>query len=276
MIPNIFHFVFGLKRQKQPFHLMHYLCLESCLQVNQPEEIRLYYYYEPYGEYWDAVKDRIRLVRIERSKALTFFHYGLRNRHCWRYRYAHQSDFVRLDKLLEHGGIYADMDTLFVNRIPERLLSKSFVLGREADVRCPRTGELRGSLCNAFIMSEKRSMFGTIWRQRMEAAFDGSWSKHSTLLPHDLSLEYPDLIHVEPPETFYRHMCTPAGLDTLFKGLDTDNSRTVSMHLWSHLWWEASRRDFSDFHAGMLDEAYVREAETTYAVAARAFLPRRN
>ena len=44
------------------------------------------------------------------------------------------------------------------------------------------------------------------------------------------------------------------------------------MHLWAHLWWSRRRRDFSGFHGGMIDEDYVRNADTTYAVAARRFL----
>jgi hypothetical protein len=44
VIPNQFHFVFGLRKQREPFHLAHYLCLESCRCVNQPESIRFYYH----------------------------------------------------------------------------------------------------------------------------------------------------------------------------------------------------------------------------------------
>jgi len=42
----------------------------------------------------------------------------------------------------------------------------------------------------------------------------------------------------------------------------------------AHLWWEEHRRDFLDLHAHMIDERWVREAEATYAVAARPLLPR--
>ena len=34
--------------------------------------------------------------------------------------YAHQSDFIRLRALIEHGGIYADMDTLLFHRRKSR------------------------------------------------------------------------------------------------------------------------------------------------------------
>jgi hypothetical protein len=44
------------------------------------------------------------------------------------------------------------------------------------------------------------------------------------------------------------------------------------MHLWAHLWWDEARTDFTDFHAGLLTESYIRSQETTYNVIARQFL----
>ena len=81
------------------------------------------------------------------------------------------------------------------------------------------------------------------------------------------------MAHVEPPRTFYKHMWTREGLRSLFEELDPDFSGVASMHLWSHLWWRRRRRDFSSFYGARLTERYVREANTTYAVAARPFLP---
>ena len=86
-------------------------------------------------------------------------------------------------------------------------------------------------------------------------------------------LQHPELIHVEPSRTFYKHMWTREDLYALFRGLDTDFTGVASIHLWSHLWWERRRRDFSDFHAGLITKDYVRAERTTYAVAARPFLP---
>jgi hypothetical protein len=89
-------------------------------------------------------------------------------------------------------------------------------------------------------------------------------------------LQHPELIRVEGSRTFYKHMWTPEDLHTLFRGLDADFADVASIHLWSHLWWERRRRDFSDFHAGLLTESYVRAGKTTYAVAAQPFLPSRS
>ena len=36
-IPRVAHFIWGLREQDEPFHLIHYLCLESCRRVLQPD-----------------------------------------------------------------------------------------------------------------------------------------------------------------------------------------------------------------------------------------------
>ena len=270
-VPNLFHFVFGLQKQKEPFHLVHYLCLESCLQVNEPDQVFFHYHYEPYGPYWDRIKNRITPVQVDLQPFVQDYRY--RDRGIKKYSYAHQADFIRIDKLIEHGGVYADIDSIFVNPLPDPLFHQSFVLGREDDVVCQDTGQIRRSLCNALIMSTPGSPFARLWRARMEEAFNGSWSNHCTLLPHVLSEERPDWIHVEPSRSFYNFMWTRDGIHTLLEGCDTDLEGVYSIHLWAHLWWEKKRRDFSDFHVGMITEKNIREKDTTYNLIARRFLP---
>lgn len=270
-IPLRFHFVFGLKERAERFHLVHYLCLASCLEVNRPEAVYFHLRYEPYGEYWDRIKERLILVPTQSVDFVRSYRYA--DRAVRRFRYAHESDFVRLEKLLEYSGVYADIDTLFVNPIPEALHEHSFVLGREVDTLDAAAQKDGQSLGNAFIMAERDAPFGRLWLDRMQAAFNGSWSDHSTHLPHRLAQEYPALVHLEPHRTFYKHMWTREGLHTLLEACDTDYEGVVSMHLWSHLWWSRWRRDFSTFHAGRLTEDYIRAVDTTYNIAARRFLP---
>lgn len=271
MIPNRFHFVYGLQKQTQPFHLVHYLCLKSCLEVNQPDTICLYYRHSPFGKYWDLIKDRITLVQISGSTILDGYVY--QRRIMKPYAYAHVSDFVRMEKLLDAGGIYADLDSIFVNPIPADLFNPSFVLGREPDVCDEKTGAIRPSLCNAFIMAEQDAPFGRLWQKQMFEYFDGTWSRHSTLLPYQLSQQYPDLIHIEPQHSFYKYDWTREGLHRLLEECERDNTDVISMHLWAHLWWSRWRRDFSSFHAGRLTQDFIRRVDTTYTLIARKYLP---
>ena len=270
MIPRIFHFVFGLKPTPQPLHLMHYLCLVSCFQVNQPDAVYFHYHHEPYGTYWDRLKSRLIRRRIAPNRRIADWRYT--SPYIVPYRYAHLSDFARLEILQQYGGVYADLDTLFVRPIPNALFHHHFVMGREF----PGPVGAEGSLCNAWIASEPGASFGAHWLRAMEASFDGSWSGHSTVLPYQLACAYPDDIQVEPLERFFKIPPTPQGLTDLFmrEGMDLESllGGVLSLHLWSHLWWEWRRVDFSPFHAGHLTPAYVAHANTVYARLARPFL----
>ncbi|MBX2991126.1 MAG: glycosyl transferase [Bacteroidetes bacterium] len=273
-IPNQFHFVFV--KQSEPFHLAFYLCIESCLQVNKPDKIFFHFLKRPYGRLWDSIKERITPVQLDgaayraREESVKKKIPGSWSR---KFSYAIVSDFIRLEKLVEYGGIYADVDTLFVNPLPERLMQKPFVLGREPDFRDETTNESRPSICSAIIMSEPQAEFGRSWLREMETAFDGSWNKHSSLLPYQLSLKYPDLVHIEPQRSFFHHDYTPAGINALFKKCDADFSGMYSMHLWSNIWWSRWRRDFWNFHSGKLTPRYIRNVDTTYNILARRYLP---
>ena len=65
-IPRIAHFVFGLRSQDEPFHLVHYLALASCRAVLDPDEIFLHCHELPYGFYWDLARPLVTLRRVAR------------------------------------------------------------------------------------------------------------------------------------------------------------------------------------------------------------------
>ncbi|CAM3037653.1 glycosyltransferase [Rariglobus hedericola] len=271
-IPRHFHFIFGLRKQTEPFHIAHYLCLESCLRVNRPDRLTLYYHYEPYGPYWKLIKNKIELVRVPLNDQVAGKNYD-----CaligQQLRYAHHADFIRLEKLLQHGGVYADMDTLFLRPMPDAFFEKPFVLGRENPVINQQTGAMETSLCNALMLAEPGSAFARIWLEQMPAAFDGSWSNHSCQLADRLHAQHPSLAHVEPSQSFYPFMWTVEDLKGLLEECRPDWRGAYSVHLWAHLWWSAERTDFSPFSGALLTEDFIRKTDTTYTLAARPFLP---
>lgn len=269
-IPNIYHFVFGLRPQTEPFHLMHYVCLASCLEVNRPDRVVVHLHNQPYGPLWDRIYPHIEVQPILEHERRLDLNY--RDDTIKRFAYAHVSDFIRLRVLHEQGGVYADMDTLFVAPPPAALFGESCVMGRErVDVGAPSSPE--GSLCNALIMAEPGSPFIQTWIERMPGAFDGSWSNHSTFLPYRLSREFPHWIRVEPENRFFALDWTREGIAGLFEQDRALPPEATSLHLWAHLWWDVERRDMSDFNHRRLTPAYVAHARTTYARLARPHLP---
>jgi hypothetical protein len=275
-VPEEFHFIFGLRPQTEPFHIVWYLCLASCIAVNSPRRVHLHYHHEPHGSWWDRIKPRLVLHRtapetfvlnnpryLESAEGRFIKQVGL--------DYAHQSDFLRLKILLDHGGVYADMDTLFVNPLPRHLFDQQCVLGEEDPVQRP-DGSVEVSLCNAVIMAAPGAAFIRRWLARMYSVFDGTWSRHSCVEAGKLRSEFPDELLVAPKRYFYKHMWTREGIHTLLQGCDTDYTDVYSMHLWAHLWWEPWRTDFTEFHKGMLTEDYICSVDTTFNVVARRFL----
>ncbi len=271
-IPRIAHFVFGLREQLEPFHLLHYLAIETCRRIVQPEVIYLHYHHLPYGVYWDAIRPHLTLKQVGLATEVLGATYD--NRLVpEQYRYAHHADFVRLDALIEHGGLYADIDTIFIRPLADELFDAPFVIGRESDTPDELTGRLRPSLCNALLMAEPGSLFATTWRERMAAALNGTWSNHSGFLAQALSKQLPDAVRVEPEASFFAVPCSASGLRSLFEEGPLDLSRSYSLHLWAHLWWDFERNDFSSHYAAEMTEHYLQTATAPLAELVRPFLP---
>jgi glycosyltransferase involved in cell wall biosynthesis len=272
LIPRVAHFVFGLREQDEPFHFLHYVSLESCRRVLEPEAMYFHHKHLPWGPWWDRIRPYLTLVRVDEVDEILSVDY-LPGRVPPEYRYAHHADFIRLDALLEHGGVYADIDTIFVRPFPDELFDARFVIGREPAVRDEHTGELRPSLCNALMMAERGAPFARAWRMEMADHLDGTWSNHSGFLPERLSRARPEMVRLEPEVSFFPFGPSRAGLSKLLEQRAPLSAGTLSVHLWAHLWWDRQRRDFSSAHAGWCVPSVLRTAPTTLADLARPYLP---
>jgi hypothetical protein len=270
-VPNIFHFVFGLKPQTEPFHLMHYLCLASCIGVNQPKQVLFHCQHEPWGEYWDRIRTHLTVIPIRPDPFVASFRYS--DPEVERLRYAHLADVARLQVLADHGGIYADMDTLFVAPLPAAFFERSFIMGREPEQWSAAATRAGGALCNAWMMGEPNAPFVRELLRQTYESFDGSWSNHSTILGFRVSQQFPDCVHIEPPRSFFYFGYDRGDIGNMFTRRVRDLDGIFSMHLWSHCWWEAGGKNTAGFHSRRLTPAYVRHADTTYATVARQFLP---
>lgn len=274
-IPRHFHFIFGLKPQVEPFHVVYYLCLKSCLDINRPERITLYYHYEPHGEWWEMIRPHLELEQVSLVPQVSSMNYD--NTYARENRHAHHADFIRLEKLRDYGGVYADMDTLFIRPLPDHLFEKSCVLGREADFpHEPGSSVAEESLCNALIMAEPGAPFVRRWLEETPGVFGQEWSAHSCQLAARLRWQHPEEVHVEPERSFYPYMWTPTDITRLLLECHGDWDGVYSVHLWNHLWWSRHRFEFTSFSGERLTERFIRQGSTTYTKAARRHLPDAN
>lgn len=269
---RIVHFVFGLREQREPFHLLHYLCLESCRRVVRPDHIVVHVDQLPFGPYWDLIRPH---VELERVAALAEIDAIAPDADVAPYRYAHHADVIRLDVLLEHGGMYADMDTIFVAPVPHELWRAPFVIGEELGPPGSPAGEPGASLCNALMLARPGSPFAARWRAEILHAMDGSWSAHSCQLAARLAAAMPDAVRIEPERSFTAYRHTVEGLAQLLEH-ETDAPDTegvFSIHLWAHLWWDADRTDHTRMSASWFTAENIATQPRALCHLTRPFLP---
>jgi hypothetical protein len=271
-----FHFIFGLAPQTEPLHVVHYLCLASCLATQAPSALHFHCRHRPYGEWWERIAPQLDVhtvadtpladltTRYDATKEGRYIRdHGL--------TYAHEADFLRLAILGEAGGAYVDMDTLFVARYPDELFAAEFAIGEESSYADAKT-ILRPSLCNAVMFAQPGATFATRWLERMATVFDGTWNRHSCAEAGLLWASGAPLT-VLPRHWFDAYDFTRDDLEALLTGNEADRDGILSIHLWAHLWWSAARNDFLSISGADLTPQAIARGGFTYARLAHRFLP---
>jgi GT2 family glycosyltransferase len=215
-VPNIVHFVFGLKDEHAHFGFINYAAVMSALRVQRPERILLHYHFEPRGLFWDLVRPYVELHRVAMIDSI----FGNPVKH-----YAHKADLVRLQALLQYGGIYLDMDVITL-RPYDDLMSHEMVMGQEGE------NGFYG-LTNAVILGSPQAPFLIRWLESYRQFNDKVWGNYSVLLPRLLSEKHPDEITVLPHTAFFWPLWTPEGLKTMFRSYDYSYTAAYAVHLWN-------------------------------------------
>jgi hypothetical protein len=251
MIPNQFHFIFGLKEDfgGKPFNILHYLAIKSAYDLNKPDAMYFYYTYEPSGEYWNKAKSYLTLVQVEAPTEI----FGNPITHV-----AHKADIIRLQALYENGGIYMDMDTICVKSF-EPLLKEKVVMGIQGHAQNPLSAY---GLCNAIILAESKSEFIGHWLSQYTDFNSNYWDSHSVQLPLYLSQTTDLGITTLPYNAFHYPLYTPEGVDDLFKH-NKEYPEAYAHHLWESNSWS---------YIQLLTEDYIKTVDTTYNKIARQFI----
>ncbi|KKY35451.1 putative glycosyl transferase [Diaporthe ampelina] len=178
-IPPVVHFV-QLKKDessKPHFPFESFLALYSAYVFVQPSAIYIHTDFSPqelaeaaeYGSSWTkkiltAFPGTVRLNQVTAPTRAGDLDIK---------RIEHRSDFVRLEQLTLHGGIYLDWDVLTVRSV-DPLLDSGFkaVVGRQSDA----------TIMNGIIMAARDSAVTHIMRKQAPTAFTGNWVSHSVNL----------------------------------------------------------------------------------------------
>ena len=273
-IPRTAHFVFGLRPQVEPFHLVHYLAIASCAEVVAPERIvrplprapvrLLLGSRPPAGR---AASDRTGRRRSSTSPTTT--------RSC-----ATTPTPTRPTSCASTCSPSTAASTPTSTRCSSRRRrrrsgTRRAVIGREADVFDPRTEQSRSSLSNALVMAEpgaplRRRAGATRSRTRSTARGARTAASSPTTWPAPI----PTTSGSNPSGRSTPSPPRPTACGACSSTARPTSTAIVSIHLAAHLWWEETRRDFSPVHAQQIDEAWIR-AGTHHLRARGAALPPR-
>ncbi|HEV2500879.1 MAG TPA: glycosyltransferase [Terriglobia bacterium] len=235
MIPKILHYCFGFSSDfgGKPWSLVHYACVKSAVERIKPDRVYFWCEYTPEGPWWELTRGMVEVMRIKAPREI----FGNPLLHV-----AHRADVVRLEKLIEHGGIYLDTD-VFVHRDVEDLLQHSVVMGQEGDQR-------EFGLCNAVILAEPGAPFLRRWHGEFKSfrskGDDEFWAEYAVSVPMRLAKEFPNEVTVLPPAAFFWPLWTPQGIERIFNSTEPIPRAGVYVnHLWEKAAWENYLRDLT-------------------------------
>jgi hypothetical protein len=255
MIPNRCFFIC---LHPMEFSLVSYLAIRSAAAVNEPDELTVYYDEKPSGPWWDLASEYITdAIEVDPPRSVG----GVPVEHP-----AHRADLLRLQVLLESGGIYLDLDVLSVRPLaPFR--NESFVLGQEGENGCY-------GLCNGIILAEADSVFGKEWLSGFDPAtsrwqgfrsrgHDEYWSEMSVKYPAHLATLFPEHITTAPYDAFHWPTWTDEHLEWLFRGRGDDFPNAYCHHLWQSQSWDGYLKD--------LTPEYIKRVDTNFNLMVRRY-----
>lgn len=165
---------------------IHYLAVMSAIYYIQPDKVFVYYDSEQEENiYWDIIKKYVELEQITpptefKGHVITAPQY--------------KADIIRLEKLIERGGIYLDLDILVMKSFDEFLDNKCALTARPSEAL--ENSEKLAETQNSILLTEPHNPFIQKWYDTMGdyISSDFEWSYHAVCLPAKILRENRDLL----------------------------------------------------------------------------------
>lgn len=183
-IPNIIHFI-CISPMK--FELYHYIAIISAHTIHKPDKIYVYVDIEPVNNfYWEIVKD---YIIIEKIVPPTIF------RGIYIPQPQYQADIIRLEKLIERGGIYLDIDNLSLKPFTD-LMDYHLVMGASPISTVERVDQLThiDAISNSIILCVPNHPLLVEWYNIIDEYMNENyvWAYCAVCLPRDILLKNTD------------------------------------------------------------------------------------
>jgi hypothetical protein len=253
MIPNVIHMMYFIGPKSRPFNFINYLAVRAASEIQKPDHFYFYYNEEPVGnEHWENIKEYVTLVKIN-PPDIDYPQY--------------QADFVRMEKLIEHGGIYLDTDMILLKNLfpfmdePCTLGGEGYV-GAKIGLHSKNIKDI-ASISNAIMICEPQNKFMKMWYEKMpEAMKSDIWAYHAVVLPLDLYKQNPNLVDLQTVETFVPFDFRDDSIFYEVDGAEEELRKSYSMHLWETIWKDRIQS---------IDNDYLKNKNTVLAKMLRQY-----
>lgn len=225
MIPKIFHFINIGPRE---FNMMHFLSVYTAIKLNNPDKVFIYVDHEQENNiYWHILKD-LGVIYTFIDPPKSFNNIPLES-------YQYKADIIRMEKLLEYGGIYMDLDILSLKGLDE-FLDNKVVLGVEKASSQTVDPKAIDSITNAIIMAEPNNEFIRKWYEEIGNNLVGKeWAYHAVVLPKDLLIKGSFDVSIQPLNTFMP-FCFRSHYIWGEGGIGDRLDSSYTIHLWETIW----------------------------------------
>jgi hypothetical protein len=176
------HFIWLTNPTSRPFSFINMLAVKAA-KKHYNGEIWMWCNDEPKNNpNWLEIKHLVQMKKPVVPEEIDGLHIG---------PIQYKADVLRLQILIEHGGIYLDTDSLLLKPL-DPLLGKPFVIARES----------HDSLAMSPLICEPNAEFARVWLQRIpERINTGIWADHAVRLPVEIAKYHP--CEIRPQEEFF-------------------------------------------------------------------------
>lgn len=226
-IPNIFHFINIGPRE---FNMLHFLSIYSAYHYNKPEKIYVYCdHVQENNIYYEILKDIVTYEFIDVPNSINNIPLN---------SYQYKADIIRMNKLIEKGGVYMDLDVISLKPI-DKFLNYNIVMGSELSDD-PNSTNINDfySISNAIILAEPNNDFMKEWlKQIPDNIIDKPWAYHAVCLPKEILTNNDYEIHLEGSKTFVPFCFRkPYIFDNNKKHMALNLNESYTIHLWETIW----------------------------------------
>ena len=184
LVPNIAHMVWTGGGQMD---FLFYLSVLSVLHVLKAEVLYIHGDQPPTGAFWESVKDNPRIVHVHRDKPETIYQNAVKSPQ-------HISDIWRVDFMVKYGGIYCDVDTIWVQPLNPVLRGYDAVASYDWVYWDPPYPDI---INFGVTLGKRGATFWHLFQRSMQYFRQESWGFNGLRQPYKVYEKYPALLKVD-------------------------------------------------------------------------------